>query len=234
MTPSPISQSEGAVEAPTKSVAPPVEEIDSATGRPKPKPEWKRLFFHASAVSLAAILCYFLEDPHWRGGLTIGALLLATLFELLRKTRFFRDKFNRLVRKHEVATRAASTDFLMAMAICAFAFSPRVAATAFLVTAFADPMARLFGVYFGTLRWHKSNKTFEGSIGFLLVAFAVVTAFMRPTPAWPVALATAFIAAWVERHSNERICKTWFGPLRMPSDNATIPLTVCILLAVFT
>ena len=225
MSPNPISQSEGAVEAPT-------EVIDSATGRPKPNVEKGRMLFHVLAMSLAAVLCLVLDDPHWRGGLTIGALTLAVLYELLRKTKYFREKFNSLVRDKEVRTRAASTDFLIAMAICAFAFSPRVAATAFLVTAFADPMARLFGVYFGTVRWSNSRKTIEGSIGFVLVAFAVIVAMAQPM--WQTATVTAFLAAWVERHSNERIIETWFGLLRMPSDNATIPLTVSVMLACFT
>lgn len=223
MTPNPISQSEGAVEAPTKSVV-----LECL----KPKVEKGRMLFHVLAMSLAAILCLVLDDPHWRGGLTIGALSLAVLYELLRKTTFFRAKFNSLVRDKEVHTRAASTDFLIAMAICAFAFSPRVAATAFLVTAFADPMARLFGVYFGTVRWSNSRKTIEGSVGFVLVAFAVIVTMVEPV--WQTATVTAFLAAWVERHSNERIIETWFGLLRMPSDNATIPLTVSVMLACFT
>ena len=91
-------------------------------------PQWWRMLFHVVGMCTAAILCLVIEDPYWRGGLCIFALVLAVLYELGRKSRnnWFGRLCNRpIVREHEVDTRAASTDFGIAMAVMAMFSNPR-------------------------------------------------------------------------------------------------------------
>lgn len=229
MSPKPMSQSEGAVDAPSETPVVFHPKDLGPDGRPKPKPEWKRMAFHVLAVSTAAVLCMYVSDPYWRGGLVIFALVMGTLYELVRKLRGTRlgKKLNDIrVRRRELRTRAASTDFIIAMSVCAFVFDPHVAATAFTVTALADPMARIWGIYFGTVRWGRSKKTIEGSIGFFLIAFAVI---MLLKPPLPVALVAAVVATCAELR-DQRIIMTRLGPLITLSDNFYIPVCTAAVL----
>jgi dolichol kinase len=201
----------------------------------KPKPRWRRLFFHVIAISVAALLCRYVDDPHWRGGLVIGSLVLCVLYELLRKLRS--TAIGRLlnginVRASEVHTRAASTDFAVAMSICAFVFPPAIACTAFMVTALADPMARIFGIYFGTVRWHRCRKTIEGSIGCFIVALGVIMC-IQPAPNIVVAVIAAAVATWAEL-CEQRVIKTRFGPYMTLGDNFRMPVATATALYVLS
>lgn len=231
-----MTESEGAVEAPKEPRLGPDGRPKPACPAGRPKPEWMRLAFHVLAISAAAVVCLFVTDPAWRLGLVGTALVLATLYELLRKLRgtAVGKALNGLrVRPREVRTRAASTDFVWAMSLCAYLFSPHVAATAFFVTAFADPMARLFGIYFGTVRWHRrTKKTVEGSIGFFLIAVTVII-LHRPAPSLPVAVTAAVVATLAELR-DQRVRMTRFGPILPPSDNFWIPVCTATTLEIFS
>lgn len=201
----------------------------------KPKPQWIRLFFHVISMSVAAVLCRSVDDPHWRLGLVVGSLILCVLYELLRKLRT--TAVGRLLnginlRPDEVHTRAASTDFVLAMGLCAYLFPPAIASTAFLVTAFADPMARLFGIYFGTVRWHRRRKTIEGSIGCCLVALCVIMT-IQPSPSLPAAGLAAVIAAWAEL-CEQRVIETRLGPYITFGDNFRMPIATALALYVLS
>lgn len=196
------------------------------------KPQWVRLAFHVSGITLAAFLCRVIEDPLWKGGLCIAALLLALTYEYGRK--FPRTRFGRLcnqaqVREIEVGTRAASTDFGIAMAVIATHFSAPVAATAFLVAAYADPIARLWGMHFGRLRWFGGKKTVEGSIAAFSVAACVVFLSGLGLSFW-AGLAVAAVAVAAELIP-QAVIDTRFGRLLTPCDNFYIPLATALSLA---
>ncbi len=188
-------------------------------------PQWWRMLFHVVGMCTAAILCLVIEDPYWRGGLCIFALVLAVLYELGRKSRnnWFGRLCNRpIVREHEVDTRAASTDFGIAMAVMAMFFQPTVAAIAFLVAALADPMARLWGMRFGRRRWFGSKKTVEGSLACFAVA-ATVILMASSSLSVAAGLGVAAIAMAAELIPQTAI-NTRFGKLLTPCDNFYVPL----------
>ena len=242
MTPNPVSQSEGAVgTGPDLSVPPSVPLVsqdvparleDPALLLRRPKPEWRRLFFHVGACTLAGILCRFIDDPYWRGGLVITALVGTLLHEYLIKggQGWLARKMKLIERRREHRTRTAGTDFIVAMSVSAFVFRPDVACAGFLVTALADPAARLFGTQLTATPRVDRRKTIEGSAGFLLVAMIAVTlSFVTENLA--IIFAASFAGMLAER-PRQRVIKTWFGPVMTPADNFWIPIVVSTVLTV--
>lgn len=225
MTPEPISTTEGAKVVP--SVQP-----DPSLQLRRPKPEWRRLFFHVGACSVAALICLYLEDPRWRGGLAITALVGTVIYEYFVKGRdnWLGRLMQKIMRRKEHRTRSAGTDFIVAMSICAFVFTPKIACAAFFVTAWADPAARLFGTYLTMMPRIDRRKTLEGSIGFLLVAWMVLTLAMRPEGVQVTV--TAAFAGMLAELPRQRTLKTWFGPVLTPADNFWIPIVVSTVLTV--
>jgi dolichol kinase len=196
----------------------------------RPKPEWRRLFFHVGSCSLAAVLCRYIEDPYWRGGLTILALIGTLIYEYFVKGRdnWLGRQMQAILRRKEHRTRSAGTDFIIAMSICAFAFDEKIVCAAFLVTAWADPAARLFGTYLTALPRIDRRKTIEGSIGFLGIAWLVLTLSMLPET-WQVT-APAAVAGMIAELPRQRTMKTWFGSILTPADNFWIPIVVSTVL----
>ena len=90
------------------------------------------------------------------------------------------------VRPHEVGTRTSTLDYFVGFALV-WSLSPTwLTATACFVTAWADPLARVFGKRFGKLKWPNSNKTIIGSTACLIVAGSIacisITSFQGFTP----------------------------------------------------
>jgi dolichol kinase len=78
------------------------------------------------------------------------------------------------VRPHEIGTRTSSLDFLIGFSLV-WSLSPSwLTATACFVTAWADPLARVFGKRWGKTKWPRSNKTLVGSTACLITA-ALIT-----------------------------------------------------------
>jgi len=225
MSPNPVSQSE-ATEL--------VSSQDPSLQLRRPKPEWRRLFFHVGACSLAAFLCRFIDHPYWRGGLVIVALVGTVLHEYLIKggDGWLARKMKLIERRREHRTRTAGTDFIVAMSVSAFVFTPEIACAGFLVTALADPAARLFGTYLTATPRVDRRKTVEGSVGFLLIAMIAVT-LSFVTENLTVIFASAFAGMLAER-PRQRTIKTWFGPILTPADNFWIPIVVSTVLTVMT
>lgn len=257
MSPKPMfASSEGALEAPSTAyqatpdaVGPPTAPTEPVTfwSRFKARaaaidarintaiPQWKRMLFHVLAISLTAALSTVIIQPYVRGGIITFCLLLALAYEYGRKSR--NNWFGRLcnkpiVREHEAHTRAASTDFGIAMAIVAMFYSPAIGVTAFLVAAWADPVARLVGQRLGRCRWPRSKKTLEGSLAGFLVAACLVRA-TYPGLA-PTTIATVAALAMAVELIPETIIHTRFGPLLTPVDNFYIPVCTAATLAVMT
>ncbi len=233
MTPPPSSQPEGAVVAPfipSWHVEPELD-VPVPVEVKKPSLQWKRLAFHVLLIGLAAYLCVALDGTLWRYTLTIVALVLGSLYEIVRVRYggWLTKLFNWLQgREEEKLTRTASMDFLVAMGMCVLLFSPAVSATAFLVVALADPFARVFGMTFGRTRWPRSRKTYVGSLACFLTSLVTIVSCMRGAPLH-LCIAAAVVATIAELIPH-KIYQTWFGPLPGPSDNFYMPvLTSCVL-----
>ena len=77
------------------------------------------------------------------------------------------------VRPHEIGTRTSSLDFLIGFGLV-WSVSPTwLTATACFVTAWADPLARVFGKRWGTTKWPNSKKSLVGSTACLVTATVI-------------------------------------------------------------
>lgn len=231
LTPPILSESEGAVSASSKKRRATTPEATMTVSKPRSRFQWRRMAFHMIFINLAAVLAMVISDELWRYRIIMIVLSLTALYELLRK---YIGPLGRLFdflqgREEELTTRTASTDFVIAMSVIACVCSPRVAATAFATAAFADPFARMFGIAFGTVKWPRSRKTYEGSAACFMVALATVKIGMEPLP-WVLALIAATVATGAELIP-QRIYKTWFGPIPTPGDNFYIPLATAAVLS---
>ena len=188
--------------------------------------------FHVLSIAAAAYLCTAVTDELWRYYLIIGALALGSLYELMRMR--FGGLFSWLFgflqgREEEKQTRTASMDFVVAMSISAGLFSPRIAATSFMVVALADPFARIFGISFGSVRWPGSRKTIEGSAACFVVSFFTVMSCLQDVPKPFCALAA--LVATIAELLPQKVFRTYFGLVATPCDNFYIPIGTAALLA---
>jgi len=112
--------------------------------------------------------------------LAVGADVLRAYSE--RFARVIRTVFGPLMRQEElppVGTGVVingATSVLVGATLLALLFPIDVAAGVFAMTMIADAAAALVGRRFGRYRWPASTHTVEGTAGFLLAGFAVVSA----------------------------------------------------------
>ena len=147
---------------------------------------WRRLF-HAGNGLVVAFSPPALGLER-RGLLLILSSLLVVLFafDLVRLrvpgvNAFFFKAFPSLASPRE-AKQAASSTWYVCGVVLAYAFFPsRIAVPAIVVLALADPMASIVGRLWGRRR--VGNGTVLGSLVFLFVALAVLSAFFGPASA---------------------------------------------------
>ena len=147
---------------------------------------WRRLF-HAGNGLVVAFSPPALGLERTGLLLILSSLLVVLLaFDLVRLrvpgvNAFFFKAFPSLASPREASHVASSTWYACGV-VLAYAFFPsRIAVPAIVVLALADPMASIVGRLWGRRRL--GNGTVLGSLVFLLVAFAVLSAFFGPASA---------------------------------------------------
>jgi dolichol kinase len=152
---------------------------------------WRRLF-HAGNGLVVAFFPPVLGLEKRVLLLILSSLLVVLLaFDLVRLrvpgvNAFFFKAFPSLASPRE-AKQAASSTWYACGVVIAYAFFPvRIAVPAIVVLALADPMASVVGRLWGRRR--VGNGTVLGSLVFLFVAFAVLSAFFGPAAAMVPAL----------------------------------------------
>ena len=147
---------------------------------------WRRLF-HAGNGLVVAFFPPVLGLE--RGGLLLilSSLLLVLLaFDIARLrvphvNKLFFNLFPSLVSQREVEQAASSTWYAFGL-VLAYAFFPmRIAVPATVVLALADPTASVVGRIWGRRKVGKG--TVLGSLAFMMVSFAVLSAFFGPVAA---------------------------------------------------
>lgn len=172
---------------------------------------WRRIFHAANGVAVAVLPGALGLDKAavlWILGSLLGVAVIADIARLRNpqlNALFFRA-FRSLASAREAVGMASSTWFLMGVFLTWALFPARVAVAGILVLALADPAAGTVGRLWGKRRLGKG--TVVGSGTFLLVAFAVLAAYLGPT----AGLVSALVATVVEAVS-QRI-----------DDNLTVPV----------
>lgn len=180
--------------------------------------ELRRQFVHAAGVLLVFVIL-FVERPAAAlilGGSVLVLIALAFYRARIKLTSKWLEKFVlKRERRGEYPLKGAIYFFLGAF-LAFEAFAPAHAAAGVAVLALADAAATLAGNHFGA---HKlpvnKKKSWEGSVAFLAVCFAVLLFFVQPQKALAVAALTMFIEM-----------------LPRIDDNITIPLAVGLFLTI--
>ena len=172
---------------------------------------WRRIFHAANGIAAALFPgALGLDKPAilWILGLLLGVAVVADVARLRDphlNALFFRA-FPSLASPREAVGIASSTWFLLGVFLTWALFPARVAVPGILVLALADPAAGTVGRLWGRHRLGKG--TAAGSSAFLLVAFAVLAAYLGPA----AGLASALVVTAVEAAS------------RRLDDNLTVPV----------
>ncbi len=183
-----------------------------------------RSVFHVCAGLVSLGLIRVLPGRGWLFALAVAFAVFAWTCEVLRRrspevnARLMRV-FGPVAHAHERHRTNSSTWYVTALALMA-AFAPmRAAELGVLVLGFADPAAGVIGRRFGRTRI-RANRSLEGSLAFVAVAFAVslgwlqLTGFEASSAFW-LAIVAAFIGALAELASSNRF-----------DDNFAIPVSV--------
>jgi dolichol kinase len=162
------------------------------------------------------------------------ALCIAALGFFVDFKRFKNEKLNKkfekyfgpLLRKSERLSFSGLPFYALGAGISCFAFTEQVATLSILFLIFADPMASIFGVYYGRDRLFP-NKTLQGTIAAFITCFVVTIIYLNI----------------IQVESNNIIIFTFFvsifGALSELlsafniDDNLTIPIVSGIAIALF-
>jgi dolichol kinase len=161
--------------------------------------EIKRKLFHH--LSLLYMLLYWVA-PRLFCIWFLGAVLLALAgVEFIRLRRpevnhWFLQKFGGIHRSSEIMAPSGIYWTLLGCWVTMLVFTNKrlvLCALGFLV--FGDTLAALVGKRWGKFHWTKNPpKTYEGSAAFAAISALWAFLFLR----WPVAIAGALAAAWIE------------------------------------
>jgi dolichol kinase len=113
------------------------------------------------------------------------ALSIAALGFFVDFKRFKSDRLNRkferyfgpLLRKSERLSFSGLPFYALGVGVSCFAYSENTATLAILFLIFADPMASIFGVYYGKDRL-LPNKTLQGTIAAFITCFVVTIIYL--------------------------------------------------------
>lgn len=198
--------------------------------RPAFGPELRRKLLHLAALVLPAAVLRW-GDPFIYGILIPGALL-ALAADLLRVRagwlhRLIGTVFGPLMRSRERPPLGAppcvngATWMALSASAAFLLFTRPIAALAFSVLVLGDAAAALVGRTVGTIRLGSSEKTLEGSLGFVIAGLVpvVVAAELGAVSYW--AGAAAVLAAAGAEATTTRL-----------NDNLLIPLVAGLVLTV--
>lgn len=157
--------------------------------RPINLPVVGRSVFHAT-IGLTAVLCYELAFSQTTALVILLSILAVFGFlETMKRVstrwaNFLVERvFGLISRPHERYRTNSAIYYLVALVIVT-AVTPKLGVCiAVLVLAFGDPAAMWVGTRWGHLRL-RNDKSFTGSLGFLVVSFVVVVVYLaiRPNP----------------------------------------------------
>lgn len=183
-----------------------------------------RSLFHVCAGLVSLGVIRLAPSRGWLFAAAAAFAVFAWTCEVLRRrspevnARLMRF-FGPVAHAHERHRTNSSTWYVTALALMA-AFAPmRAAELGVLVLGFADPAAGVIGRKFGRTRL-SANRSLEGSLAFVVAAFAVSFAWLRITgvdasSAFWLSIVAAFVGAIAEVLSSARL-----------DDNFAIPVSV--------
>lgn len=151
--------------------------------RPINLPVAGRSIFHAS-IGLTGVLLYELTLSKTTALIILASILVVFAFlETMKRvstrwaTFMVERVFKLISRPHERYKTNSAIYYLLALVIVT-AFTPKLGVCiAVLVLAFGDPAAMWVGSRWGRLRL-RNDKSFTGSLGFLVVSFLVVVTYL--------------------------------------------------------
>lgn len=193
--------------------------------------EIKRQIVHASGIFVILLIQIF---GRWVGALLmlLSSLILLFLGEYRKNKEKmkiinskaldeFEDYLENGLKNYERPTELPFKGAITLVGGCFLAtllFEPFIAIASIAVLALADASSTLVGSLFGK---HKlsinRNKSWEGSLTFFITAFLILMLFVDPIKAFTISIFTTFI---------EMLPKI--------DDNLTIPLTIGILMTIFS
>jgi len=192
--------------------------------------EMRRQFVHALGILTVPVIFFFgkFYSLVFLGAVVLLFFSLAVykleknkrkrniLFEELSAIEnFFEEKIYKKFERKESFPMRGAIMFYFGAFLTLLIFSEQIAAAGIAVLAIGDSASTLIGKKFGS---HKifEKKTFEGSLGFFISAFAVLLFFVSPERAVFTALVGALAEAFVKI-----------------DDNLSVPLATAAALAVF-
>lgn len=189
-----------------------------------------RSVFHVSAGLVSLGLIRALPSRTWLIGFAASFAVFAWTSEFLRRRspeingRLMR-LFGSVAHAHERHRTNSSTFYVTALLLMAVLSPLKSAELAVLVLGFADPAAGVIGRRFGRTRL-SANRSLEGSLAFLFVAFAVSFAWLlltggQTSSAFWLATVAAVTGAIAELVSSHRF-----------DDNFAIPVSVAAVAGV--
>lgn len=184
--------------------------------------EIRRQSVHFSGV-LTALAAYFL-DTFTVGLATLtlsaGILIMSLWIEKKEKIRSkvpFRSKFleeiedtfygkiNNFEREEDLKRRPynGAFTFFLSIGIIFLVFPFQAAILATLILSICDSLSTLIGVHYGknALPYNK-NKSWQGSVGFLIGALGISLYFFGPLSSVLIATTSAFVESWPEINDN--------------------------------
>jgi dolichol kinase len=195
------------------------------------KQELIRKTFHM--VGLIIPVGYFFSDKPLMLSVLIPATLIVTIIDLGKNrypllARIYFGLFGAILREHERSKKglSGSTPMFIASVICILIMPKAIAITAISTLIISDTCAALIG-----RKWGKHpfiGKSVEGTIAFMISAWAVVAIVGTASEAGFVFVASGIIASPITAVI-EVLSGTW-----KLDDNFTIPLSMGIIMMLFT
>ena len=200
--------------------------ISSVRARHLKPINYKRNLFHAINGITGVLLYGFVLSRFAALTIMITLLSIAVVFEITRKiwpkwNDFLVDYVFRLVvRPHERTQINSLTWFVVALVAIVYLFPKNVALASVLVLSLADPAASIAGKLWGNKKI-VGNKTYIGSMAFMIVAFVVALSFMLYAHTIFYSLFAALLVAMVGTLVELFITRI--------DDNFTIPIACSIM-----
>ena len=173
-----------------------ISSLDAVVRRTRGVQPWRRAFHAACGLVMVAFVEYGGYAPTVDLVILSAALVASLILDWVRlslpdaNVMFFRW-FAALASPREARRIASSTWYLMGVVVVLLIAPARYFAPAVLVLALADPAASVVGRVWG--RHPLGKGSWEGTIAFFLVAYAVMVPFAGPTAALLAAGAVAFL-----------------------------------------
>ncbi len=188
-----------------------------------PRPEWTRKLVHVGG-GLACLAFPFAVSSPWT--VLVMAATLAAVFALGSGLGFLKSL-------HGVARRTRGSEYYPLAVFLAYVLAygrPWLYFASVLTLAVADAFAALIGGRYGRIRYRveEDEKSLEGSLAFLGIAFAAISLpalLMTGCPAATCLLSASLVALLV----------TGFEAVSLRgSDNLFVPLAVCVIMSKIT